>query len=96
MDKEKIRDNLFNANVKEVSNCVMAVANGMQNYKNHIQLLSLAYGFITWCKITKQNPQDVFLAIDNISKYHGGIRPEFLAVENYLKKEVISNVENIK
>lgn len=89
MNKEKFKDNLLNADSSKVANCVMAVANSMQSYDSHIQLVALCYAFITWCQITKQNPQDIFTATNNISTYNSSLRPEFLAVKNYLIKEVV-------
>lgn len=90
MRADKLRDGLLNASVVQVAKAVMAVADSLQRYPAEVQLGALAYGFAAYARLTGQNPQDTFTAVNNIALAGEELRPEFKAAEEYLKKEVLN------
>lgn len=89
LNKEKLRDEILNVNTAETARAVMATADALQNYPASVQLAALAYGFIALIRLTKQNPQDTFTAVHNAAASVDGIRPEFKAAEEYIRREIL-------
>lgn len=81
-------DRLTMADEAVVANSAMKVVDTLQRYTPEVQLLGLAASFLLLAKHHKQNPNDLFLTINNIIHGVEGKRPEFAAVEMYMENEL--------
>lgn len=82
------RDLLNMTGVKPAANAAMAVIDRLQDYPPHVQVVGLAAGFLSMASHLGIPAQDVFTVTTNIINDQEGKRPEFKAVDAYLKGEV--------
>lgn len=85
------RDRMANAPRQRVAAMAMTVIDGAQRFEKAVQPLGMAAAFILLCEQLKVNPQDAFTMANNvmINAETGNRTPEFRAVREYIKHEVI-------
>lgn len=81
-------DDLNMANPELVGYASMQVIDSLQNHEPRYQVLGLAVGFVTFCRIHKINPQKAMEVADRVLDGASGKRPELRAIESYLREEV--------
>lgn len=89
MRADKFKDELMNSKLHDVETASMAIITALQGYKPPVQVLSLGFVFAAYAESTGQNIPDIFQAAQNASNSAGNPRPEFMAVRDYLKQEVL-------
>lgn len=82
------RDLLVSADAARVCNSAMAVIDRLQDFTPEEQMLGLTAAFMLLAKHQKQNPGELFLITDNVVNGVEGKRPEFRAVEQYMRDEL--------
>lgn len=83
-------DKLVNADPKGVAIASVIVIDALQSQAPHIQASAIAASFVTLCEYYGVNPHDVMVATKNLMLGDkNGRRPEFGAVRDYLRYEVV-------
>lgn len=82
------RDKMNLASARTVGNVSMAVLTAVQNYPAEERALGMAHAFLALCERFKLHPGDTFQTVGNILNDVQGPRPEFRAVQSYLREEM--------
>ncbi len=82
------RDALTNAQPHQVCRGAMTILDTMQNMHKEEQVASAAIVFLALCSRLRLEPQDAFTVSKNMLNGKEGVRPEFVAVERYMKGEL--------
>ena len=82
------KDQMNNADPVQVGRAAMAVIDAVQDLTPEHQALGMAATFMLLCDRFKVKPQDVFETSQNVMNGVAGERPEFAAVQSYLKEEL--------
>lgn len=83
------RDLLNSANPRRVANATMAVIDATQRgFQPHEQMLGIAAAFLSLASHWGVSAQDAFRITTNIINDQDGKRPEFSAVDRYMKEEL--------
>jgi len=81
-------DLLRNTPIEPACRASMAVIDKLQDYSPEVQILGVGATLKVIAEIYKVNLGDILSIIDNIMHYSEGKRPEFAAVEEYVRKEL--------
>ena len=86
------RDRMANAPRQRVAAAAMGTIDGVQHIEKAVQPLGMAAAFIILCEQLGVNPQDAFTMARNVMIFAetGNRTPEFRAVADYIKHEVIN------
>lgn len=79
----------MNSDAVQVSRSCMALADAIQVFNVHEQLAALAYCFSALVDLTGSNAQELMGIAGRIAYESGSKRPEFRALEEYLRKEIL-------
>lgn len=82
------RDKLNMASPRIVGNVSMAVITAVQDFPAEERALGMAAAFLSLCDRFGLHPGDTFLTVNNVMNDVQGKRPEFRAVESYLRDEM--------
>lgn len=83
------RDLINNANPARVANATMAVIDATQRgFQPHEQMHAMAAAFLLLSEHWGLSPQDLFTATKNLMNDNLGKRPEFAAVQQYMREEL--------
>ena len=83
------RDKLTNADPKHVAQSTFSVIDKLQNMPQHLQAMALASSFLILSDVFKLEAQDIFTLTKNLMNSKEGLRPEFVAVRDYIKHELV-------
>lgn len=84
-------DGLVNASPDRVGAACIHILTRLQDYPPHVQAAATAAVFLTLCEHYKVPAQDVMVATKNLMfGDQQGRRPEFGAVRDYLRHEVVA------
>lgn len=90
MAKKFDHDKLVNADPKGVAIASIVVIDALQRQPVHVQAAAVAATFVLLCERYGVNPHDVMVATKNLMlRDRQGRRPEFGAVSDYLRYEVV-------
>lgn len=83
------QDDFNSADPNEVSKAAMSVVDALQlRFGPEVQVLGLAAVFLTMAKVFNLHPGDTFQTTDNVMCGLAGRRPEFDAIEAYIRGEI--------
>lgn len=82
------KDQLTNMDVGSASRASMQVIDALQRMTPAEQVAGIASCFLLLCAHLSITPQEAFAATTNLMHYAEGRRPEFLAVEQYMREEL--------
>lgn len=87
------RDKLKNSNLSSVSKCAFQSINNIHNYTPEEQLLGISYVFLSLIRQTGINLTDLFETVNNLAYESDRVkRVEFKAVDDYLKRKVLKEI----
>lgn len=84
-----LRDRMMSARVRPSANAAMQVIDSLQPYTPEEQLMGLTAAFMLLAKAAGMRPNDMFTFADNLMHDANTKRPEFLAVEQTIREELL-------
>ncbi len=84
------RDLFMNADLKQTALATMATIDALQSKPQHTQLAAISAAFLLLVEQTDITLAEVIGAARNMMNTAEGKRPEFLAVADYLKHELLN------
>lgn len=92
---DRLRDQIGNADISRVSTAAFSVMNGIQNQENMLpgeSVAAITAAFILAIDASRLSGADVIGLTRNMMADADGRRPEFKAITDYIKKEILDRV----
>jgi len=83
------RDQLTNADIREVSAVCMDALDKIQRHPRHVQVPAISALFLSVSEASGLSVQDLLQTTERMTSHAEGRRPEFAAVINYVKQELL-------
>lgn len=81
-------DKINNAQPADVAKSNFVVIDRLQSFEPHIQVLGLAATFLILAERFGVDAQTIFTVTKNLMNSKEGLRPEFVAVKDYVENEI--------
>ena len=83
------RDSFNSVPIRNVTAASMTVLDRLQNFTPEVQVLASAAVFLTLCENLGTPAQEAFTTVKNVINGAEGKRSEFLALDAYVKGEIL-------